>query len=199
MVKTEKIYIYGAGGHGLVCEDVALSLGYKECIFLDDFKGKPFDPNLEKYDFFIAIGNNQLRKEFFEKVSINGFKIVNLIHPSAIISPSVFLEENAGILIMPHVVVNARAKISKGVILNTSSVIEHECEIGEFSHISVGAKCAGNVKIGKNCLLGINSCVLPNLKLADDSILGGGATLIKSQDEKGVFVGTPSRRIDEVY
>ncbi|TKX32174.1 UDP-N-acetylbacillosamine N-acetyltransferase [Campylobacter estrildidarum] len=195
MARTEKIYIYGAGGHGLVCEDVALSLGYKECIFLDDFKAKPFDPNLEKYDFFIAIGNNQLRKDFFEKVSQSGFKIVNLIHPSAIISPSAFIEKDAGILIMPYVVVNARVKISKGVILNTSSVIEHECEIGEFSHISVGAKCAGNVKIGKNCLLGINSCVLPNLSLVDDSILGGGSTLIKSQNEKGVFAGVPAKRM----
>ncbi|MCW1678531.1 acetyltransferase, partial [Campylobacter jejuni] len=42
--------------------------------------------------------------------------------------------------------------------------------------------------------LGINSCVLPNLSLADDSILGGGATLVKSQDEKGVFVGVPAKR-----
>ncbi|RTJ98552.1 UDP-N-acetylbacillosamine N-acetyltransferase, partial [Campylobacter jejuni] len=52
----------------------------------------------------------------------------------------------------------------------------------------------GNVKIGKNCFLGINSCVLPNLSLADGSILGGGATLVKSQDEKGVFVGVPAKR-----
>lgn len=33
---------------------------------------------------------------------------------------------------MPYVVINAKAKIEKGVILNTSSVIEHECVIGEF-------------------------------------------------------------------
>ncbi|EOI5067140.1 UDP-N-acetylbacillosamine N-acetyltransferase, partial [Campylobacter jejuni] len=127
-------------------------------------------------------------------ISENGFKIVNLIHKSALISPSASVEENAGILIMPYVVINAKAKIEKGVILNTSSVIEHECVIGEFSHVSVGAKCAGNVKIGKNCFLGINSCVLPNLSLADDSILGGGATLVKSQNEKGVFVGVPAKR-----
>lgn len=41
--------------------------------------------------------------------------------------------------------------------------------------------------------LGTNSCVLPNLSLADDSILGGGATLVKNQDEKGVFVGVPAK------
>ncbi len=33
MARTEKIYIYGASGHGLVCEDVAKNMGYKECIF----------------------------------------------------------------------------------------------------------------------------------------------------------------------
>ncbi|EAI8831734.1 UDP-N-acetylbacillosamine N-acetyltransferase [Campylobacter coli] len=195
MARTEKIYIYGASGHGLVCADVAMSLGYKECIFLDDFKGKKFEISLPKYDVFIAIGNNEIRKKLFNQISDSGFKIVNLIHKSAIISQSVDIAEDAGILIMPYVVVNARAKIEKGVILNTSSVIEHECIVGEFSHISVGAKCAGNVKIGKNCFLGINSCVLPNLSLADDSILGGGATLVKSQSEKGIFVGVPAKRM----
>ncbi len=195
MARTEKIYIYGASGHGLVCADVAMSLGYKECIFLDDFKGKKFETSLPKYDVFIAIGNNEIRKKLFNQILDSGFKIVNLIHKSAIISQSVDIAEDAGILIMPYVVVNARAKIEKGVILNTSSVIEHECIVGEFSHISVGAKCAGNVKIGKNCFLGINSCVLPNLSLADDSILGGGATLVKSQSEKGVFVGVPAKRM----
>lgn len=94
-------------------------------------------------------------KKIYQKISENGFKIVNLIHKSALISPSAIVEESAGILIMPYVVINAKAKIEKGVILNTSSVIEHECVIGEFSHVSVGAKCAGNVKIGKNCFLGL--------------------------------------------
>lgn len=198
MARTEKIYIYGASGHGLVCEDVAKNMGYRECIFLDDNKGIKFENTLPKYDCFIAIGDNQIRKRIYEKVEQNGFKIVNLIHKSAIISPSASVEENAGILIMPYAVVNAKAKIEKGVILNTSSVIEHECVVREFSHISVGAKCAGNVKIGKNCFLGINSCVLPDLSLADNSILGGGATLVKSQNEKGVFVGVPAKKLKDL-
>lgn len=195
MARTDKIYIYGASGHGLVCADVALSMGYKEYIFVDDQKALKFDPKMPKYDFFVAIGKNEIRKMIYEKIAKVGFKIVNLIHPSAIISNSANIENNAGILIMPLVVVNAKASIKKGVILNTSSVIEHECMVDEFSHISVGSKCAGNVKIGKNCFLGINSCVLPNLSLADDSILGGGSTLIKTQSEKGVFVGTPAKKI----
>ncbi|MCX2683210.1 acetyltransferase [Campylobacter sp. MIT 21-1685] len=198
MERTEKIYIYGAGGHGFVCADVAYALGYKECIFLDDIKGPVFQQNLPKYDIFIGIGSNKIRKQIYEKVLQYDFKTVNLIHPSAIISPSAVIEIDSGILIMPYVVVNAKAHIQKGVILNTSSVIEHECVVGEFTHVSVGAKCGGNVTIGKLCFLGINCAVLPNLSVADESILGGGALLSKNIQEKGVFVGIPAKKLKEV-
>lgn len=67
MARTEKIYIYGASGHGLVCEDVAKNMGYKECVFLDDFKGMKFESTLPKYDIFIAIGNNENSKKDLSK------------------------------------------------------------------------------------------------------------------------------------
>lgn len=196
MERTKKIYIYGAGGHGLVCADVAKSLGYEECIFLDDNKGIKFSKDLPKWDIFVAIGDNSIREKVFNTIKENGFKIVNLIHPSAIVSPSAFLEES-GILIMPCVVVNAKAFITKGVILNTSCVVEHECKIDAFSHISVGAKMAGNVKIGKKCFMGINSCILPNLTMADNSILGAGAVLTRDITEKGTYIGVPARSIKD--
>ena len=98
---------------------------------------------------------------------------------------------------MPNVVVNARAKLGAGVILNSSCVIEHECIVGEFSHISVGAKCAGNVSVGARCFLGVNSCVLPNLSLCDEVVLGAGAVMTKSIKQKGVFVGVPAKKLDK--
>ena len=52
----------------------------------------------------------------------------NLIHPSAIISKSVDLESQ----ILVCTAINPMARIKKGVIINTSSVVEHECIIGDF-------------------------------------------------------------------
>lgn len=196
MEKTEKIYIYGASGHGLVCADVAKAMGYKECIFLDDNKGLKFSDDLQKYDLFVAIGDNNIRELISQKILNSNFKLVNLIHPSAIISPSAKIA-NQGVLIMPLVVVNANAKIEKGVILNTSCVIEHECEVGEFSHISVGAKLAGNVKIFKKCFLGINSAILPNTKIAENTIIGAGSVVLKDILKTGVYAGVPAKFIKE--
>lgn len=192
----KKIYIYGSSGHGLVSADVARSVGYDEVIFLDDFdeRALKFSPELEKHDIFIAIGNNKVRAHLVLKVQNAGFKLVSLIHQSAIISPSAKIS-NEGVLVMPNVTINACVRVEKGVILNTSCVIEHECVVDEFSHISVGAKLAGNVSVGKLCLLGINAAVLPNLKIADECILGGGSVLIKDAREKGTYVGAPARLV----
>lgn len=199
MAKTEKIYIYGASGHGLVCADIAINMGYKKVIFLDDDpqKGLKFEPNLAQCDMFIAIGENSTRKKVFEKVKKCGFKCVSLIHKSAIISKSAFISSE-NVAIMPNVIVNAKARVETGVILNSNSVIEHECIVDEFSHISVGAKLAGNVSVGKQCFLGVNSCILPNLNLHDEVVLGAGAVVIKNIKQKGIFVGIPARKIKDI-
>ena len=78
-------------------------------------------------------------------------KIITLIHQSAIISPTSKIEK--GVIVMPNVVVNSCTKISKGCILNTSSSIDHDCQINKFTHICPGTYIAGNVKIGKIVLL----------------------------------------------
>lgn len=194
MAKTKQIYLYGASGHGLVCEDVAFAMGYEECIFLDDSRGVSWSENLPKADIFIAVGDNFIRAKLAQKVQEAGFNLVNLIHPSAIISKSARLDKE-GILIMPNVVVNAKATIKKGVILNTACVIEHECFVDEFTHISVGAKLAGNVKIGKFCLLGVSSAVLPNISICDEVVVGGGALCHQNITQKGVYVGVGARKI----
>lgn len=198
MARKDKIYIYGASGHGLVCADIAKNVGYKKIIFVDDDekKGKKFSPNLAKNDMFIAIGDNETRKKVFERVQNAGFKCVSLIHKSAVIAPSAKINDE-NVAIMANVVVNAKARVEAGVILNSSAVIEHECVVGAFSHISVGAKCAGNVKVGKQCFLGVNSCVLPNLTLCDEVVLGAGAVATKSINQKGVFAGVPAKFIKE--
>ncbi|AJC88180.1 UDP-N-acetylbacillosamine N-acetyltransferase [Campylobacter insulaenigrae] len=196
MGTTKNIYIYGASGHGLVCADVAKSMGYEKIIFLDDYKGLQYSPNLEKYDMFIAIGANTIREQLCKKVIKDGFKLVNLIHKSAIISENASLDDE-GILIMPNVIVNAKACIKKGVILNSACVIEHECFVDEFTHISVGVKLGGAVKIGKRCFLGVNSSVIPCLNLSDDVTLGAGGVVIKNITSKGVYAGVPAKKIKD--
>ena len=74
-------------------------------------------------------------------------------------------------MIGPQVTINARAIIHDGVICNTASIIEHECELGKNVHIAPGAVLLGNVKIGDYSFVGANSVVLPHVKVGNNVII----------------------------
>ncbi|OPA77940.1 acetyltransferase [Campylobacter pinnipediorum subsp. pinnipediorum] len=187
MKTTKMIYIYGAGGHGLVVADIARSVGYDEIIFLDDNKENKFNPALKKADIVVAIGNNKTRKEIMQKVQNAGFNLVSLIHPSSVISPSTKIGN--GVVIMPNVVINASAIIQDGVILNSSCVIEHECFIDGYSHISPNVSLAGNVKVGELTHIGIGSCIIECVKIGKNCIIGAGSTVLKDVDDNSKVYG----------
>ncbi len=189
------LYIYGAGGHGEVISDIANLHGYDEIIFLDD--ENPNHPKLSdigsRQDIPIAIGiaSNQRRKVIFQKLKSMGLKILTLIHPSAVISPSVTIGQ--GCIIMAGVIVNTNSQIKDGVILNSGSIIEHECFIGEFAHISPGVSVARKVNIGPLVHVGIGTSIIQNVAIGQDSIIGAGSVVVSDISSNSVAYGVPCK------
>lgn len=193
----KSIYIYGASGHGLVVADIAKACGYEDVIFVDDGDNEypSFEDIKSEKNIPIAfgIGNNQTRAKLFEKAKQNGFEIVTLIHPSAIISPSVII--GIGTVVMPNVVVNAKAKIGDGVILNTGCIVEHECTIKNFVHISPNVALAGAVIVGEFTHVGIGSNVIQGVIVGRNIIIGGGSVVIKNIEDNQKVAGVPAKAI----
>ncbi|WP_417334493.1 acetyltransferase [Halarcobacter sp.] len=191
----KELYIYGASGHGLVVADIARACGYDDIIFVDDGENKypSFEEIKRANEIPIAfgVGSNAIRAKLFEKVLTSGFEIVSLIHPTAIISPSVTIGK--GTVVMPNVVVNAKAVIGDGVILNTSCVVEHECVIENFVHISPKVVLAGDVKVGELTHIGIGSNVIQGIIIGKNVIVGGGSMVIRNIDDNQKVVGVPAR------
>lgn len=53
-----------------------------------------------------------------------------------------------------------------------------------------------NVEIGENCWIGMNSIILPGVKLGDQTIVGAGSVVTKSfPDGNCVIVGNPARKV----
>lgn len=186
-----KIYIYGGSGHGLVCADVASSVGYDEIVFLDDKSDMKFSPNLPKADIFIAVGDNKTRSALTKRVLDAGFSLVSLVHKSAVISQSVALAR--GVLVMPNAVINAKAVIKMGAIINSSAVIEHECVVGEFAHISPKTALAGGVKVGRLTHIGIGSSAIQGVNIGENCIIGAGSVVVKDIADNQKAYGVPAR------
>ena len=50
---------------------------------------------------------------------------------------------------MHKAIINSNVKIGSNCIINTKSLIEHDCVIGDNSHIATSVNINGHVKIGK--------------------------------------------------
>lgn len=203
---AEKLIIIGAGGHGKVIADIARLNGYKEIYFFDDDINKQFNGKykvvgtlndigkyLNDYDFFVGIGDNQIRKTITKRLNELNIELPVLIHPSAIIDETVSIQP--GTVVMANVVINADSKIGNGCIINTSSSVDHDCLINDYAHISPGVHIAGTVSVGVCSWIGIGATVKNNVYIGSDCIIGAGSVVTDNLLEPGTYLGVPARRI----
>lgn len=197
----KSLVIFGAGGHGRVVADVAKLNGYNNIVFLDDANVSVASGKVSEYskysnnsDFFVAIGDNNIRKKIQNKLEDNKCNIISLIHPQAVIGSNVSIGK--GVVIMAGVVINVGARIGNGTILNTCCSVDHDCIIDDFCHISVGSHIAGNVAVGKGSFVCAGATVINNIKICDECVIGAGAVVIKNIDNSGTYVGVPAREIE---
>ena len=201
-----KLIMIGASGHGKVCADVARLNGYENICFLDDNKnlnecngfevvgiGADYKKYVGTSDFFVAIGNAAIRKRIIEQIEGEGGVIVSLIHPSAVVASDVSIVGAS--VVMAGVVINSGTRLGKGVIVNTCSSVDHDCVIGDFSHISVGSHLCGTVVIGQNTWVGAGATVLNNLNVCGDCVIGAGAVVVRDITILGTYAGVPAKRM----
>lgn len=88
-------------------KETALALGYEKVVFLDDAAkgddviGMCCDYVLRHSEYPVAVaafGNNKTRLYWTDRLLEEGYEVPAMIHPSAIVSPSVVLEPGCFIM-----------------------------------------------------------------------------------------------------
>jgi sugar O-acyltransferase (sialic acid O-acetyltransferase NeuD family) len=201
----ERLAIIGTGGHAKVVADAAERSGWKNIIFFDErwpqFQRCMIWPivgnfnnlmdTLIDYDgVCVAIGDNQIRLKVFQMLATRNAPLVNIIHPSAVISA--YAEIGIGTVILAGAVINSCAKIGHCGIINTSASVDHDCILGEAVHISCGAHLAGGVVVGDESLIGVGACIKPNIQVGKQVTVGAGAAVVKNIMDGLMVVGVPA-------
>ena len=195
-----KIVIIGAGGQGRVCADIASLMGYAEILFLDDGdapnavgKINDYPKYLQDADFFVAIGNGVVRRKMQTMLGENGASIATLIHPSATVAQDVRIGK--GTAVMAGAVINPGAVVGCGNIINTCASVDHDCRVGNFIHIAVGARICGTVRLEDDSWIGAGAVIIQGLSVCAGCMIGAGAVVVKSITEKGTYLGVPARKV----
>ena len=188
------VVVVGFGGHALSVVDSVNRMGIYNIVGYTDRKPVQYDvqiPYLGTDDVLQQLykdacvkyailgigymGKGTARKDLYGKLKTIGYEFPVIIDPSALVSESAIVDE--GCFIGKYAVVNAYAKIGKMCIVNTGAIVEHECNVGDFSHIAIGASLCGQVDVGNSCFIGANATVIQCQRLQNNEIVPAGETV----------------------
>ena len=212
MTEARGLLIYGAGGHGRVVVDAALSCGFEVRGVVDDDRARwgtsihdvPViggrevlgDYAVDEYVVVLAVGDGDARSRLSDVLEGTGRRFATVVHPSAVLGRGSSLGE--GTVILPAAVVHTDAKVGRHVIINTAATVDHDCLVGDFAHISPGAHLAGGVQIRRGAHIGVGASVAPGVVVGRDAIVGAGAVVINDVPAGTIVAGVPARLIEEV-
>lgn len=199
--------LIGYSGHAFVVYGILTSAGKKITGYCDK-EEKEFNPfNLSYHgteisetalqvlkgtDFFIAVGDNAIRRKIYNQLAQMGLVPVNAVHVSAVIDGSAAIALH-GVMIAANASINPLARIGKGAICNTGCIIEHECVVGDFAHIGPGAVLCGNVQVGDDTFVGANAVIRQGIRIGKNAMIGAGAVVVKDVPDGATVIGVPAK------
>ncbi|QDV17399.1 Putative acetyltransferase EpsM [Gimesia panareensis] len=208
---SEPVILLGGGGHARVLIDLLLESGTcslsgildPELAIGSQVKGVPVLgtdkelPALREQGIghaVVAVGSTrstQLRRTLFEQVRELGFQQPALVHPSAILSPSVSLAE--GVQVMAGAIIQTETRLGAGVVVNTGARIDHDCEIRQHAFLAPGVILSGGVTVGENAFLGAGAVVIQGRHIGANAVVAAGAVVVRDVEDGALVKGVPAK------
>jgi UDP-perosamine 4-acetyltransferase len=199
----ERVVILGGGGHAKVVADILEEMGRFEIagyiapeasakgLFGYRWLGRDVDVLQYAGSTFVAIGDNRSRLNSIEGLKRRGARLINAVHPSAVVSKHAELGE--GIAIMAGAVINACTRVGDGAIINTNASVDHDCGIGACAHIAPGVTLAGHVTVAEGVFLGAGSAVIPGVTIGPWTTVGAGSVVVDDLPGSVLAFGVPAK------
>ncbi len=212
-----EVVLYGAGGHAKVIIDILERSGIHHIVGLVDdtapegrLMGYPVASDLRQYldrgirAGLVAVGDNWQRHRIVTQIQqwCESFTFVTAIHPSVQLGKEVTVAE--GTVIMAGGMLNPCVQIGRHCILNTGSIVDHDCTLHEYASIAPGVTLGGNVVVGAYTAIGLGASVIQKMTIGAYTVVGAGSVVVRPIPSECVSFGTPcrvvrKRAVDEPY
>jgi sugar O-acyltransferase (sialic acid O-acetyltransferase NeuD family) len=217
-VSSNRIVIFGTGGFGRECLQVALDTAraanpgpdgtFPEIAgFLDDNAAKWGQivngyPVLGGIDWLrdqrdvsvvLGVGAPSVKRKIRERLDGMAVRVATLVHPSAIVGEQVTI--GAGSVVCAGVIITTNIDIGECVTFNLGVTIGHDCRISTYCTFSPGSHVSGYVEAGPGCDFGTGSVIIQGKSVGEWSVIGAGAAVVSDLPPLCVAVGVPAKPI----
>ena len=137
----------------------------------------------EEYEMFIAVGDNDNRRRLFFEAKAKGYKLLTYVSSKSITWPNVELGEN--VFVTEPSVIQPFCKLGDNNILFGAQVGHHS--VVGCNNLLSSCILSGNVTVGHNCFIGLNSSIKQNVSIADYNIIGMNCTIVKNTAPYSIY------------
>ena len=169
---------------------------------LDGLEGDwpPIISDVESYKinpddvFFCALGDSHWRKHYSEIIESKGGHFINIIHPTALVSPACTI--GTGCCIGAFSSISPNVTIGNHVMIQAYDDLGHDVTIGDYVSIESYVFLGGYASVGELSTMHTKSSIIPHKSVGRECIVGFGSVVMKNfKDGEHVF-GNPARKID---
>lgn len=201
----KRLIMIGAGGHALSAADSLDARAYQISGCVNEVNdltlpgvpllGRSLEdiPGAGDYCYFIAIGDNENRKRWYETLEARGLEVISIIDPTARIAANARIGK--GCFIGKFAVVNALAQIGNDCIINTRATAEHESRIGDHAQLATGVLVNGKTVVEELAFLGSGAVCNDKITIGRGAVIGSGTVVIRDIPAGATAVGNPARII----
>lgn len=215
-VARARLVVWGAADQFRVNHPILTQLGCRIEAVVDDTPGKrshfehvpifhgeqgldAFLRNAVASDlgFVVAIGNpfGHVRVKLHALMRKRGLVPVSFADPTALVCRSAVFGE--GLQVMPAAIVHNDVEMGLQCLINTRSLVEHDCVLEDGVEIGPGAVLCGRVHVGAGTWIGANATVRPRVRIGPNTIIGAGSVVVADIPGNSVAFGVPARVIRE--
>ncbi|CCO23235.1 UDP-3-O-(3-hydroxymyristoyl)glucosamine N-acyltransferase [Maridesulfovibrio hydrothermalis] len=83
--------------------------------------------------------------------------------------------------------------LENGAKIDDLAQVGHEVRIGANTQVAAGTVFSGRVTVGKDCFIGVNVSVRPDVSIGDNVLVGIGSVVTKDLPGDAVYAGVPAR------
>lgn len=148
----------------------------------------------DRHRMLVAIGytdGNRLRAKKYHEAKEKGYRLITYINSRSAIWGEVQIGDNC--FIFENQTIQPFVRIGNDVVLWSGNHVGHHSTIGDHCFISSHVVVSGSATIGPYSFLGVNSCVRDGVHIAEGSVIGMGAAVVKDTIRGGVYAGIPAR------